>query len=486
MSAIWNYRELSHSAGDNELLERFYHGVYVEEFPDPDERESLENMTEYLRLKEQGWYGANNYHILVISADDGQIAGGVIADYFDRSNAGVIEFMVVGPSFRGQGLGKRLLEEISGKFLEDCRKAGHSELTGICGEVNDPYRRCDVSEHLDGFARMRMWDHFGFQLLDFPYVQPPLSNDQEAVVGLGLMFRPGAEHSFDRVASLFVERFVEDYQIWAMRIPEPEKEPDFQRMRQWLRQRDEVALLDMRSYVGEEEAKAFEIVEVREDDHQSARKFREVFSRTFRAAETAVDVSEFAPGTRFRSDPIPHHHWLWGVQAAGEGESRGLASFFSFPHCGFAGYAALSGRIQRKGNIRRLLRMMERQMVEVNKAAGGWYAECEPDSPASRIAPRLGFFRVPMVYRQPRLHSDGSGVFEGKVLDLFYKPFGRVYGTAALSVADLRRDLGEIIPCVYHLESNGVERVKARMEWPEFADGIVFQVGAEPPAGGHD
>ena len=42
MSAGWGYRELSDSRPDHELLERFYKGVYVQEFPDPDEREIRE------------------------------------------------------------------------------------------------------------------------------------------------------------------------------------------------------------------------------------------------------------------------------------------------------------------------------------------------------------------------------------------------------------------------------------------------------------
>src|SRR5688572_18112479 len=107
---------ISAISSDISLLREFYGSIYVQEFPDADERESLGNMENYLGLKEAGWYRTNNYHILLIKDDDDRIAGGVVADYFERSNIGIIEFMVVDPALRGHGLGKRLLAEITRCF----------------------------------------------------------------------------------------------------------------------------------------------------------------------------------------------------------------------------------------------------------------------------------------------------------------------------------------------------------------------------------
>lgn len=447
-------------------LSEFYHGVYTEEFPVADERESLENMENYLRLKAEGWYGKNNYYILLLVDGDGTVGGGVVADYFDRSNVGVIEFVVVDPARRGQGLGKVLIEGIAEHFREDSRRAGYLSLNAVCGEVNDPYRKCDVPDHLDGFARMRMWDRFGFRLLDFPYIQPALGEGQSSVLGLGLMFRPERDELKHQVPAELVEHIVADYQIWAMRIPEPDGEADFQKMQGWLRARASVGLLDMRAYVCAETEPPFEVLEVREGDKELIQQFAEVYTTAFLNEETAVEVSEFTGGTRMETDPVPNYYWLWVVKAAGEDQLRGLASFFSFPHCGFGGYAALSGPIQRKGCIKRLLRLIEQQIVKVNDTAAGWYGECDPGSAASRLAPRLGFTKVPMIYRQPRLHSDKSGVSEGKELDLFYKPFGRVYETPVLSLDDLKEALREILARIYYLEESGVEAAMSKMTWP--------------------
>ena len=68
-------REIEHRPDDLEILERFYNDIYVAEFPIRDERESLQNMRNYLRLKATGWYGRNSYHILMGFNDGNPVAG---------------------------------------------------------------------------------------------------------------------------------------------------------------------------------------------------------------------------------------------------------------------------------------------------------------------------------------------------------------------------------------------------------------------------
>lgn len=52
------FREIDASRAGLAALERFYRERYVAEFPDPDERESLDNMRRYLLLKAQVGTGA--------------------------------------------------------------------------------------------------------------------------------------------------------------------------------------------------------------------------------------------------------------------------------------------------------------------------------------------------------------------------------------------------------------------------------------------
>ncbi len=83
------------------LLEQFYSTIYVDAFPDPNERELLGNMVEYLQRRQAGWFGSNSYHILVAVHENRPVAG-VVGDYLHLPNSGVIEFLTVAPELRCQ------------------------------------------------------------------------------------------------------------------------------------------------------------------------------------------------------------------------------------------------------------------------------------------------------------------------------------------------------------------------------------------------
>ena len=95
------------SAAATDLLRRFYAEIYVSEFPDPNERESLENMLAYIQQREAGGYSPNNYHIM-IALDGGDPVGCVVADYFAGPNAGVIEYIAVAPQTQPFCVARRL------------------------------------------------------------------------------------------------------------------------------------------------------------------------------------------------------------------------------------------------------------------------------------------------------------------------------------------------------------------------------------------
>ncbi|HET6426717.1 MAG TPA: hypothetical protein VFG20_23695, partial [Planctomycetaceae bacterium] len=61
--------DLTDAPADAARFDRFIRELYIPGFPDPDERESPENMREYLRLRAAGWYGENNYHIVLLTED---------------------------------------------------------------------------------------------------------------------------------------------------------------------------------------------------------------------------------------------------------------------------------------------------------------------------------------------------------------------------------------------------------------------------------
>jgi GNAT superfamily N-acetyltransferase len=183
-------RELSDSDADAVALRSFYDSVYVREFPDPNERESLANIETYLRVrKPEGWYGKNNYHIVVAELA-GRTAALCVADYLADANVGIIEFLVVVPEARGRGLGRQMLNYIESLLIADAQRAKSTYPRGIVAEMNDPFRAAPLDDNMDPFDRAMLWHGWGFRLLDMPYVQPPLSEAQGPVECLVLIAKP--------------------------------------------------------------------------------------------------------------------------------------------------------------------------------------------------------------------------------------------------------------------------------------------------------
>ncbi len=171
------------------LLQRFYGGLYTAQFPDPDERESLANMLDYIRKRAAGWYGPNNYHALIAVDGDAPV-GGVIADYLARPNAGVIEFLTASPDRRRQGIGRLLHAAALDRFAADAGRAHGRPLDYVFAEMNDPSRTDPATDNMDPAERAAIWAAWDYRAIGFPYVQPALSPAQSPVTNLLLLARP--------------------------------------------------------------------------------------------------------------------------------------------------------------------------------------------------------------------------------------------------------------------------------------------------------
>src|SRR5580704_19638027 len=185
------FKDISDEPDDLDLLSRFYDDLYVAGFPDPNERESLANMKRYLKLRREGWYGENCYHIILALDGDRTVAASV-SDYLATPNCGVIEFLLVAESLWGTGIGKKLHAATIEALDGDARRVGRDGVNGIVIELNDPFRVAARDDNFDPFERALIWDRWGYGRLCFPYVQPALSDKQEPVICLLLAMKPVA------------------------------------------------------------------------------------------------------------------------------------------------------------------------------------------------------------------------------------------------------------------------------------------------------
>jgi GNAT superfamily N-acetyltransferase len=153
------------AAEDTELLERFYREVYLPEFA--AQREPLEAWQAALDGEQ-----LYRMHVRLVVEHD-QILGGITYEHYPRSTCGFITYVVVAPSARGSGLGKRLVFDAVGDLFARGAPV-------VFGEMRDPRKRDGAWERIERFQR------WGCRVVDTRYVQPALgpglSRDRELVL----------------------------------------------------------------------------------------------------------------------------------------------------------------------------------------------------------------------------------------------------------------------------------------------------------------
>lgn len=428
------------------LLSSFYTGLYEQQFPDYDERESLENMRNYLQLKAKGWYGRNSYHI-VIAFDGSSMVAACVSDYFHLPNTGVIEFLLVSPDSRGRGHGKAMLDEMIRIFHADAVVGGHAQADYVMGEMNDPFLTDPAEDNLDPFERAQIWGRWGFGVLDFPYVQPPLDQDKGVVSNLLLMARPLGYDSVSCVPAQVVKQVVYDYLKWAMRFDEPAAEPNFRNMAAYLERQPNVRWTALQAYTGTSPELPLQCTEILKPEEVNL--IRPVYEECFAVKpDLSVGVDEFRRLIEQPPDGVARYH-LWALQTHPGATVEGMSSFFSFPWGGFGGYLAFIGSLRGTGRLRLLLAQMEQRMLRDHPGAKGWYIECDPGGVENGIFSHAGFQRLEIDYRQPDLTLRDTST-DLRPLNLFYKPFGRVYSPRRTpSGAELLVAVADIFRAVY-------------------------------------
>jgi GNAT superfamily N-acetyltransferase len=435
------FRELDASPACLAELARFYRGLYVGEFPDADERESQANMKRYLALKAAGWYGLNNYHILLADLD-GRTVGGCVFDYLAEPNAGVLEFLFIGAGHRGGGFGAQLLAAVTRVLEADAARRG-APLTAIVAEMNDPFQPGATPDNLDPFDRCEVWGKWGFARLAFPYVQPALSRTQKPVTGLALIARPLQPPEAKAVEGAWVASVVREYMRWAMRIVAPEDKAEYRRMAAYLDQHSRVPLVPLRAYVGREPHLAYRIEPVMPRDPRIAAMVA-LARRAIPQPGRVVGERAFRSALARKPDRACRYH-LWALRAD-DAPLAGMASFFTLRPGGFGGYVALDRPLRGRGLLRGLVARIEERMIRDATGARGWFIECGAE--AACTFARLGFHELAVDYRPPAA-GRRAGHAAPERLHLLFKPFGPVYEPPRLAPRFVLDAIAAILAHVY-------------------------------------
>jgi GNAT superfamily N-acetyltransferase len=444
------FRDISDEPEELDRLSRFYDELYVAGFPDPDERESLANMKRYLQLRREGWYGPNSYHI-ILALDGDRTVGASVSDYLATPNCGVIEFLLVAQALWGTGIGRQLHSATIAALDVDARRVGRNGVDGIVIELNDPFRVAPQDDNFDPFERAMIWDRWGYGRLCFPYVQPALSADQEPVSCLLLGMKPISPVLKRQVPPSTVCDVVAGYMRWAMRIDEPELDPTFVTMRQFLSQLPAVRIEPLSTYIGRDHARPLTAKPITSPTDPDFKIATDLYARAFPPGPTAIDVRMFEQALNWAEGADWHYH-LWALADAPDRPIAGMISFFVMPHFGFGGYMALEPPLRGTGRARIAMKRVEEQIIRDEPDALRQYIECVPNSHEEGVFKALGFRPVPVRYYQPPIFDvNRFGAGRGPQITALTKQLGSDYGDAALSSEEFLRDLKGWLATVYRI-----------------------------------
>jgi hypothetical protein len=196
---------------DDAVLRQFF-SAYDHAFVLPNEKEGLAGFAECLALNDGSAYnhlcrryGPFREFIVVVRDAAGNIVGGLNFITFpldDPDGGGFslslnLNYIFVPPAYRRRGVLKTMMSELPilaralfehtnpGDLPPDCAAQPRRTVYTFI-EQNDPYRMTaqdyaldTQATGLDQLARIALWARQGARIVDFPYIQPALTADQE-------------------------------------------------------------------------------------------------------------------------------------------------------------------------------------------------------------------------------------------------------------------------------------------------------------------
>eukprot|EP01100_Stratorugosa_tubuloviscum_P006496 TRINITY_DN2801_c0_g3_i2.p1 TRINITY_DN2801_c0_g3~~TRINITY_DN2801_c0_g3_i2.p1 ORF type:complete len:305 (-),score=141.69 TRINITY_DN2801_c0_g3_i2:90-938(-) len=184
-------RDLEPSELKWNLLNRFYNELMIPNFPDGDELDPIDVWIEMFSPNNSLYRTTILQITLAFEKNDENlelILGGAVNEYYPRSQCGLISYIVVNQKIRGSNIGTILADQ-SFIVLNSFAQFFHSipKCRVIFAETNSPDLVSPEQDVMAPRIRCKVLHKMGFSLVNFNYIQPPLSENQSAAYNLLLI-----------------------------------------------------------------------------------------------------------------------------------------------------------------------------------------------------------------------------------------------------------------------------------------------------------
>ncbi|MBI4496734.1 MAG: hypothetical protein HY689_02400 [Chloroflexi bacterium] len=219
-----------------QLLESFYRALYQPAFTSPAEVETPDIWQPLLCGPDPG-APSPIFHVLLagqgLRSPAPALYGGLLFEFYRESRCGFLTYLVVGETYRGGGLGRRLVEQGIAILHQDARRSANGEGSGVnavFAELHDP--RKVQSDAMDPWLRVTIFEKLGFRILDMPYIQPELIRGRGRSRDLMLAVLATARAATAFPSSVVLPFLQEFYR--SLGVDELDTDPDFREMVQAL------------------------------------------------------------------------------------------------------------------------------------------------------------------------------------------------------------------------------------------------------------
>lgn len=189
----------------------FYETIFVEAFPDENERGSLAEFLHY--FNDERFCNAPGWYVDLIIDEYNNPVAGVVYSCFFEIKAVSVQFIVVDKRCRGKNLATQIIGNLKNKAAEKCGFAAE----WLFIEVGQDQLTEKKSE-----AR-RFWSKCGMKIVDYDYVQPALSG-RLSVEALDLCVKNYNDDDLEYIDTTIVKHFVSEYSRKAIMIDNPEND----------------------------------------------------------------------------------------------------------------------------------------------------------------------------------------------------------------------------------------------------------------------
>ena len=210
---------ISYSNWSEKAVEGF-RSIYMDSFPDEDEREEYETIIKRLRTEDS----LPGTIACILFSDEGEVAGGLISDYYVFENKLDVEiiYLAVGQKLRKRGYGRILMTEGLGKSISSLKQLTGKELRNIYFETENPCKIKTMS--FDPIARLKFFTSLGARRVQINYRQPPLGKDRGWADNLFLMMLPHPKAGSKTPEAVLKEELVEFLKAFYKDLEVPEED----------------------------------------------------------------------------------------------------------------------------------------------------------------------------------------------------------------------------------------------------------------------